>query len=62
MVREFEDKKDEFNFYALKALDAKNKGDMEMYVINLRRALNILSEIEEKEVDELIEEEEYIRK
>lgn len=53
----FESLEDKFNYYAVRALQAKEKGDYKNYIINLKIATSILEEIEGKPLDQIIEEE-----
>lgn len=52
----FETLEEQFNYYAIKALQAKEKGDYKTYIINLKIATSILEQIEGKSIDKLIEE------
>jgi len=53
----FESLEEKFNYYAIRALQAKERGDYKNYIINLKIATSILEEKEGKSLDELIEEE-----
>ena len=48
----FKDKKEEFNYYSLKALEAERLGDRKAYLVYLKIASEILKEIEENENEE----------
>ena len=45
----FKDKKEEFNYYSFKAIEAEQKGDRKTYLIYLKLASEILKQIEEEE-------------
>lgn len=45
----FKDKKEEFNYYSLKAIEAEKNGDRKSYLVYLKIASEILKQIEEEE-------------
>jgi hypothetical protein len=58
---ELEKKKEEFVYYATKALAAEQAGDQAAYLMNLKIAKELMEEIEGKSSQELYEEEKMKR-
>ena len=62
MDEKFKDKKEEFVYYATKALAAEEAGDRATYLMNLKIATELLEEIEGQSVEEILEEVEFMKK
>ena len=54
----FKNKKEEFNYYSLKAIEAEKNGDRKSYLVYLKIASEILKQIEEEEKKEIEKSEE----
>ena len=59
--KKFETKKEEFIYYATKALAAEQAGDQAAYLMNLKIAKDLMEEIEGKTAEEIHEEEQLRR-
>ena len=62
MDEKFKDKKEEFVYYATKALAAEEAGDRATYLMNLKIATELMEEIEGQSVEEILEEVEIMKK
>ena len=62
MDEKFKTLEEKFDYYTLRAIYLKEKGDNTGYLFNLKIALDTLEHIEGKPIDEILEEEDLEEK